>query len=84
MQGEQAIPGINDDRAALLVFRPAIAHFGATSNAIQRFLGNAMIDGIDNATDGTTAIQQGCRTANDVYLLDDQWINRDGMVEAQA
>lgn len=69
VQGKITVTGFQFARAAACGIGAAIAQLAAAMHAVDRFGGDAIIEGIDHATYRAAAVQQGGRAAYDLDAL---------------
>ncbi|MCY1410036.1 hypothetical protein D9M71_253990 [compost metagenome] len=83
VQGEGTVAGLQLAGAATGGVGAAVAQFTSTLNALDGRVRNAVVEGVDHAADGVTAIEQGGRAADDLDTVDADRVQRHGVVVGQ-
>ena len=83
VQGKRAVTGFQLACAAARGVGAAITQLACTLNAVDGFGGDAVVEGVDHATDGVAAVEQGGRATDDFDALNVDRIQWHGVVVGQ-
>ena len=83
VQGEGAVTGFQLARAAAGGVGAAVAQLARAVDAFDGLGGDAIVEGIDHATDGAAAVQQGGRAAHDFNAVNVDRVQRHRVVVGQ-
>ncbi|MNP05433.1 hypothetical protein D3C76_973870 [compost metagenome] len=83
VQGEGTVARLQLAGAAARGVGATVAQFAGTVDAFDRCIRNAVVEGVDHATDGVAAVEQGGRATDDLDAVDGDRVQRHGVVVGQ-